>query len=118
MSNARKLFRVLKSLIEYKKINDLLGKANSKPLYKLILQLAPRIAFFFYWIFDTFIVLGKIKVLPNLDLKSITRKWALLWTFANFTSVLGAIVELVEFSKEEARLIAKRRELGGRVQVS
>lgn len=71
MSNARKLFRMLKSLLEYKKINMLLGKADSKPLFKLILQLAPRIAFFFYWILDTIIVLGKIKVLRNVDLKTV-----------------------------------------------
>ena len=72
MSNARKLFRVLKWLIEYKKINTLLGKADSIPIYKLILQLCPRIAFFFYWILDTFLILGKIKVLPNIDVAKIT----------------------------------------------
>lgn len=67
LSNARKLFRVLKSLIEYKKINEILGKMDKMALHKFILLIAPRIAYFFYWIFDTFIVLAKIKVLPNLD---------------------------------------------------
>jgi hypothetical protein len=54
-------------LIEYKKINEILGKMDKMPIHKFILLIAPRIAYFFYWIFDTFIVLAKIKVLPNLD---------------------------------------------------
>ena len=106
MSNARKLFRVLKSLVEYQKINILLGKANSMAVHKLILALAPRIAFFFFWIFDTLIVLTKIKFLTNWDLKWLTKRWAAFWTFANFMGILGAIVELVEINKEEIKLMA------------
>ena len=109
MSNARKLFRVLKFLIEYKKINQILGKADSIPVYKLILQLCPRIAFFFYWMFDTLIILTKIKVINGLDMKWLMHKWASLWTFANFTGILGAIVDLVEIGKEESKLIAQKR---------
>lgn len=105
-SNARKLFRILKFLIEYKKINIILGKADSTPIHKLILLLIPRICFFFYWIFDTFIVLTKIKVLNGFDAAWLTHKWASLWTVANFTNILGAIVDLVEMGKEESKLIA------------
>lgn len=111
MSNARKLFRVLKSLLEYKKINAILGKADSLALHKLILQLVPRVAFFFYWIFDTFLVLAKIKVLPNIDLKKITYRWAACWTVANLTSLLGAIIEIVEMSGEITRIQLKKRQL-------
>ena len=67
MSNARKLFRMFKSLIEWQKINTLLGKARSTAPLKFILALIPRIAFFFYWILDTLVVLSKIKFLRNLD---------------------------------------------------
>jgi hypothetical protein len=108
MSNARKLFRIFKWLIEYKKINVILGKADSTALHKLILAIIPRIAFFFYWILDSVIVLSKIKFLTGVNDKWITHKWATLWTIANFTGALGAIVELVEVGKEEARLIAEK----------
>ena len=39
MSNARKLFRVLKSLIVYKKILELLGKQNSMAFYKWVIKM-------------------------------------------------------------------------------
>lgn len=106
MSNARKLFRMLKSLIEYKKINIILGKADQTPLHKLILQLIPRVAFFFYWILDTIVVLSKIKFLTKTDMKTLTYRWAFLWTIANVFGVINAIVELVEISKSEAKLQA------------
>ena len=109
LSNARKLFRVLKFLLEYKKINEILGKADTMAIHKLILQIIPRIAFFFYWIFDTLIVLGKIKFLNNIDMKWITHKWALCWTTANFVGIIDHIVSLVEIGKEEAKLIAQKR---------
>ena len=96
----------MKFLVEYKKINAILDKADKMLIHKLILQLIPRICFFFYWIFDTFIILTKIKVLNGLDLKWLTHKWATLWTIANFTNILGAIVDLVEMGKEESKLIA------------
>ena len=109
MSNARKLFRVLKSLIEYKKIMELLGKQTSMVMYKFILKLIPRVAFFIYWIFDTLVVLRKINVLPSIDLAWVSYRWAFFWTIANLTSALGALVELVDLAKEEAKLIAKKK---------
>ena len=96
-------------MVEYKKINLILGKADSTPIHKLILLLIPRVCFFFYWVLDTLIVLAKIKVLNNLDEKWLTKTWAWLWTIANFTSIIGAIVDLVEMGKDEAKLIAQKR---------
>ena len=90
---------MLKFLIEYKNINILLGKAKDMETHKFLLALIPRVCFFFYWFLDTLIVMIKIKVLRNWDIKSITHKWALLWSIANFTGILGAIVELVEIGK-------------------
>ena len=109
MANARKLFRLFKSLLEYKKINALLGKADSMPVHKFILALIPRIAFFIFWFFDHLVILSKIKVLNGLDTKWIQYRWALLWTIANWVSVIGAIVELCELNKEEAKLAATKR---------
>jgi len=109
MANARKLFRLFKSLLEYKKINTILGKADSMQVHKLILALIPRIAFFIFWLFDHLLILTKIKVLNGWDLKWITYRWALCWTIANWVSVIGAIVELCELNKEEAKLAATKR---------
>ena len=109
LSDARKLFRVAKFLVEYQKINILLGKADTMAIHKLILALIPRVAFFFYWIFDTLIVLTKIKFLTNTDLKWLTHKWAAFWQLANLTGILSAIIELVEIGKEEVKLIAQKR---------
>ena len=75
-------------------------------IHKLILKLVPRIAYFFYWIFDTLVILTKIKVLHGFDLKWLTRRWAQFWTIANFFNILGAIVDLVEMGKDESKLIA------------
>jgi hypothetical protein len=83
MANARKLFRLFKSLLEYKKINDILGKADTMQLHKLILTLIPRIAFFFFWLFDHLVILTKIKVINSVDIKWVTHKWALCWFIAN-----------------------------------
>ena len=109
MANARKLFRLFKSLLEYKKINELLGKADSMQLHKFILTLIPRIAFFFFWLFDHLVILQKIKVLPNVDIKWVTHKWAFCWFIANTTTAIAAIVDLVSLAKEQAKLIAQKR---------
>jgi hypothetical protein len=78
-------------------------------IHKLILQLIPRIAFFFYWILDSLIVLTKIKFFTSLDIKWITHKWGLMWTIANFTGIIGHIVELVDIGTEEAKVIAQKK---------
>ena len=109
LSNARKLFRVLKFLHEYRTINTLLGKADSMPVHKLILALVPRIAFFFYWIFDTLIVLLKIGFLKNMDAKWLTNKWAGFWTIANAFGIIAGIVELYEVQQEEIKLVAQKK---------
>ena len=108
---------MLKFLVEYQKINLLLGKAETMELHKLILALIPRIAFFFYWIFDTMIVLGKINFMKNIDMKWITHKWALCWTVANFSGIISHIIELVEVGKEEAKLIAQKRVASSGAQI-
>ena len=81
----------------------MLGKADTMVVWKLILQLIPRISFFFYWILDTFVVLGKIKFLNNLDMVTLQYRWAACWTTANITTVLNSIVSLVEINKEEQK---------------
>lgn len=100
---------MLKFLTEYKNINALISKAETMAIHKFILGIIPRIAFFFYFIFDTLIVLTKIKFLHNTDIKWLTHKWASMWQIANLVGILGAIVDLVEIGKAEVKLIAQRR---------
>ena len=57
------------------------------------------------------LILTKIKFLTNTDLKQITYRWAICWTVANFSGIIGAIVELVGIAKQEAKLIAQKRVL-------
>ena len=109
MSNARKLFRMLKSLMEYQKINVLLGKADKMALHKLILALIPRLAYLVFWVFDTLVVLTKIGFTKRWAMKDLMYRWATLWTIANVFTIIGAIVELVEIGKEEAKMIASRK---------
>lgn len=117
MSNSRKLFRIAKFLIEYQKINNFLKNSDKTPVYKLILQIVPRVAYFFYWIIDTFVVLSKINFLSKAwDQKKIIYYWAACWTVANFTTALACIVELFEIAGEEAKVIATRRNLFGKTK--
>ena len=78
-------------------------------IHKFILAIIPRIAYFFYWIFDMLIILSKIKFLHNTDMKWLTHKWASFWQIANLFGILGGIVDLVEIGKDEAKLVAKER---------
>ena len=109
MSNARKLFRLFKSLLEYQKINAMLGKADSMSVRKLIFSLIPRIAFFFYWMFDHLIVMHKVNFYRGIELKWIMKQWAKCWVIANTTTIIGSILDLVELAKEEAKLVAAKR---------
>ena len=51
MRDARKLFRLGKSIVEYQKIIQL-SNQKGVPQHKKILNVLSRLGFFFYWIFD------------------------------------------------------------------
>ena len=85
-----------------------MAKADSTPLHKLITSLVTRVAFFFYWIFDNLLIMNKLKVFQRTDLKTIQYRWAICWTIANFSSIIGAIIELVQITKKEAKLMAQK----------
>jgi hypothetical protein len=54
------------------------------------------------------VVLAKIKVINGLDEAKLAFRWAALWTIANFTTIIGSIVDLVEIGKDEAKISAQR----------
>ena len=78
---------MLKFLVEVPKIQALLDKCSSMEVYKFLLKIIPRIAFFFYWIFDMLVILGKIKVLPNINMAWVQLQWATFWTIANLSTI-------------------------------
>ena len=109
MANARKLFRLFKSILHYKKINELLAKADSMPIHKLILQMIVQLCFFFFWMLDHLVVLHKIKFSSQIDIKWVTHKWSTLWLISNTTNIILSIVNLVEVAKDEAKMVAQKR---------
>jgi hypothetical protein len=97
-----------KSLVELKKVNELLEKRDAMTFIKFIFKVIPPLARIFMWVFDTLVILGKTKVFPNMDLKYVTYRFALAWTIANVTSAIGALYELYDIAVETAKLQAKR----------
>lgn len=65
MGNARKLFRLFKSLVEYQKIQLLLKQKG--PQHKKVINILCRLGFLLYWIFDNISILAKIKFFQNVD---------------------------------------------------
>ena len=60
MRDARKLFRLFKSINEYQKIIELIKKGSLDPT-NLILQIGTRLGFLLYWFFDNIAILCAIK---------------------------------------------------------
>ena len=54
------------------------------------------------------VILGKVKVLPNVDMKWISYRYALFWTISNLFSVIGALYELYMIAVDTAKLQAKK----------
>lgn len=109
MADARKLFRLFKSLIEYKKINEILGKADTMPMHKFVMALIVRVCFFCFWMLDHLVVLHKIKFTTQIDIKWVTHKWASFWLVANTVNIISSVTTLVELAKDEAKLVAQKR---------
>ena len=98
MKDARKLFRLFKSLNEYKKILDLLQKEEGMTL-DLALKLITRIGFLLYWIFDNLAILSKIKVL-SFETKNLAKKGSTCWFIALFATLILTIKDLFLISKK------------------
>jgi peroxin-11B len=84
MRDARKLFRLFKSVNEAKKIKDLLGQERN---VDNILNIIIRGFFLLYWFFDNLNILSKIKIL-NEDPKKMAKIGATFWLLALLTNLL------------------------------
>ena len=84
MRDARKLFRLLKSVNEAKKINVVLCAAMT---IDNILNIIVRGFFLLYWFFDNLNILSKIKIL-NQDPKKMAKIGSTFWLLALLTNLL------------------------------
>lgn len=93
MRDARKLFRLFKTINEYKKIQDLLKKGSSDHV-DLLLNILTRIAFGIYWLFDNLAILSKLKIIDK-DPKPYGKTGALFWLIALATNLILVIKEAI-----------------------
>lgn len=91
MRDARKLFRLFKSVNEAKKIKDLLGQELSTDN---VLNIIVRAFFLLYWFFDNLNILSKIKILSE-DPKKMAKLGATFWLLALVTNLALLLKTLV-----------------------
>ena len=102
MRDARKLFRLAKSLVEYQKMQQLY--AQKAPQHKKILNILSRLGFFFYWIFDNIQILAKVKFLEGVDKEKAAKRAAFFWFLGLIFSVATVVIQMLEVAQEEAKL--------------
>jgi peroxin-11B len=96
MRDARKLFRLLKSVNEAKKIKDLLG---SEMTIDNLLNIIVRGFFLLYWFFDNLNILSKIKILSQ-DPKKMAKIGSTFWLLALLTNLLLLLKNLTSNLKK------------------
>ena len=100
MRDARKLFRLFKTLNEAKKIRDYLGQDMT---VDNILNILVRAFFGAYWIFDNLNILSKIKIL-SYDNKTMAKTGAKFWLLALLTNLVLLIRNLLSNFKKTGEL--------------
>ena len=111
MRDARKLFRLFKSLVEYHKIQELLKSKG--PQHKQVINVLARLGFFFYWIFDNIQILSKVKFIEGVDTAQMAKRAATFWLIGLLFSIAGVIVAMYETAQEEAIIVAQKKSAGG-----
>mmetsp|Transcript_41677 Transcript_41677/g.40045 ORF Transcript_41677/g.40045 Transcript_41677/m.40045 type:complete len:131 (+) Transcript_41677:120-512(+) len=108
MRDARKLFRLFKSLVEYQKILVLLKQKQSD--YKKVINILSRLSFLCYWVFDNLSILAKIKFLESVD-KDKASKWAAtFWLLGLFFGILSVLSQFYEVFLEEKNLAVLKKQ--------
>jgi hypothetical protein len=120
MRDARKLFRLFKSIVEYQKISQL--AAAKSPQHIKTLNILSRLGFFFYWIFDNLQILSKVKFLEGVDKEKAGKRAAFFWLMGLLFSIAVTLIQMYEVAKDEGLLNAEIRATGSsadeRVQAS
>lgn len=120
--DARKIFRLGKSINEIKTINDkvkdLLWQENKIPI---VLDILSRLGFLFYWLFDNISILGTIKFI-NVEVKPINKIASLAWTIGLLFGLVKNVMELLKILKTQkadknfdALLIAKLLDITSKI---
>lgn len=87
---ARKIFRLLKSIIEYQKLIKILLDDNDNWLK--IFRVLGQICFFFYWFFDNISIIYKVKILKGDYAKNHTLA-AIFWLASLIISIPVLYIE-------------------------
>lgn len=102
MRDARKLFRLFKSLVEYQKIIQL--QKQKQPQHKKILGILSRLGFLFYWVFDNLQILAKVKYLEGVDKEKAAKRACFFWTLGLIFSLALVFIQMYETAAEEEEL--------------
>jgi hypothetical protein len=105
--DARKMFRLFKSVHEYDTIVKAQLNPSLKPFPKLMTILS-RAAFFVYWIFDNLGMFATIKLIKK-DPKPLTKTAMTAWFVALVFTLINALKNLADCYSEE--LLSKDRSL-------
>ena len=102
------MFRLFKSLNEYKILNekifgDLIWQPNKTPI---VLEILSRIGFFFYWIFDNIQILASIKFL-NADAQFHLKIASWGWFFGVLFSLAKNVLDLMVLLNKKAEESSK-----------
>lgn len=103
MRDARKLFRLFKTVNEAKKIKDILAQELT---VDAAFNIAVRGLFGVYWLFDNLNILSKIKIL-NYDPKSMAKWGATFWLLALLINLVHLIKQLLANINKTNQLKAK-----------
>ena len=107
MRDARKMFRLGKSLHEIHALRDLVKEKHDT---KTILKIMTRAFNIFYWIYDNLTILSKTKVLPALDTKQVAWYSNAFWLLGMIPTLILACINLTEAMKAEAKLLQEKPE--------
>jgi hypothetical protein len=101
MRDARKLFRLFKTVNELKKMKDLLQQDLTTDN---ILNIIIRGFFGLYWLFDNLGILSKIKVLSGPDPKKMSKIGSTFWLLALVTNLVLLVKGLLGNLKKAQEL--------------
>ena len=98
--NARKIFRMAKTLNEVKSVLDLVNDIKIEKLIK-IMEVMSRIGFGFFWFFENLSVLSNLKLL-NFDVKNMNKMAYLGWSIGLLLGVIKNIIEIYKLYQKRS----------------
>jgi len=103
MRDARKLFRLLKSVNEYHKILQILSKGAEDEI-DYYLQILNRLFFAGYWFFDNLVILCTVKFLKH-DAKKLNKTGMIFWFLALVVGLIQSIRMLIYLNHREIKIL-------------